>query len=145
MAGRGVNGADHGSAFFFTHARESFGAAVGIAPSAMLHTAHSLNRSRRFSPTAATLAVFIFSGIVHELAVSVPAQAGYGLPTLYFLLQAAIVLLENSAVGKQFLLGQGYRGQALTLVTVFLPLPILFHPPFVRNVMGPFLQFISNL
>ncbi len=67
------------------------------------------------------------------------------LPTLYFLLQAAVVLLENSAVGKQFRLGQGRFGQAVTLATVFVPLPILFHPPFVRNVMGPFLQFISNL
>jgi hypothetical protein len=101
--------------------------------------------ARRSEAACATLAVFLFSGLVHELAISVPARAGFGLPTLYFLLQGTTVLLENSKLGKQLSLGRGYRGRVFTLAIVFLPLPILFHPPFVRGVMAPFLHWIANL
>lgn len=101
--------------------------------------------ARRWGAATATWAVFIFSGLVHDLAVSVPAKGGYGLPTLYFLLQGITVLLENSALGKRWRLGRGRWGHAMTLVILFVPLPILFHPLFVRGVIVPFMQWTANI
>lgn len=44
----------------------------------------------------ALMAAFIFSGLLHELALSVPVNGGYGLPTLYFIIQGAVVLAEKA-------------------------------------------------
>jgi hypothetical protein len=39
---------------------------------------------------------FMFSGLSHELALSVPANSGYGLPLLYFIIQGVLVLIEKA-------------------------------------------------
>lgn len=92
---------------------------------------------RRFGAAAAIVGCFGFSGLVHDLGISVPARGGYGLPTAYFLLQGAGVLAERSAWGRRIGLGRGWRGwifaAAITAPAAFL----LFHPPFVRNVILP--------
>ncbi len=76
----------------------------------------------------ALLASFVFSGLLHELAISVPLRAGYGGPLAYFLLQGALVLLEK----------HGFRvGRVGTLAALALPLPLLFPPPFVLAVLRP--------
>jgi alginate O-acetyltransferase complex protein AlgI len=53
--------------------------------------------ARRFGTTAAALFTFVLSGLIHELVITVPAGAGYGLPTLYFALQGAGLMLERTA------------------------------------------------
>ncbi len=92
----------------------------------------------------ATLATFLVSGVVHDMVISLPACGGYGLPTAYFLLQGVAVLFERSRVGRTFGLGNGWRGRSFALVIVAAPVILLFHPPFVRNVILPMLQSIGG-
>lgn len=85
---------------------------------------------------AALLAVFLTSGLVHDLMISVPAGAGYGLPTAYFMLQAVGVFIQRKT---------GWKNWFFTHAFTALPAVVLFHPPFVERVMLPFLQTLKAL
>jgi len=101
--------------------------------------------SRRIGRAPAMLAVFFASGLLHELVISVPARAGYGLPTAYFALQGAGMLLVGSRVGHRLGIGSGWRGWAFTMLFVAGPVFWLFHPPFVHRVFLPFLKLAGAL
>lgn len=98
---------------------------------------------RKFGAHGATLGVFLISGIVHDLVISLPARAGYGLPTAYFLFQGVAVLAERTVLGRRFGLGKGFRGWLFTLVCAGAPAFWLFHPQFVINVILPMLHAIG--
>jgi hypothetical protein len=100
---------------------------------------------RALGAEAAGLLVFLASGLIHDLVISLPARAGYGLPTAYFLLQGAGITIEHSGLGKQFGLGQGVRGWLFMAVVVTAPVVWLFHPWFVQRVIIPFMQAIRAL
>jgi hypothetical protein len=101
--------------------------------------------AKRFGTTSAAIITFVISGLIHELVITFPASAGYGLPTLYFTLQGVAMLTERSLVGARLGLAQGWRGHAFALIVVTLPIFALFPPPFVHRVMVPFLQIIKAL
>jgi hypothetical protein len=93
----------------------------------------------------ASFMVFLVSGLIHDLVISVPAKAGYGLPTAYFILQGLGVIVERSPVGKRIGLGNGLRGFLFLLLIATGPLFWLFHPPFVLRVIVPFMQEVRAL
>lgn len=99
--------------------------------------------ARRCGARPAMAAVFLFSGVLHDVAISVPARAGYGLPTLYFLLQAVGVEIERSSVGRRWHLRSGLRGWLFAAVIVLGPACLLFHPPFLRHVVIPFIAALG--
>lgn len=100
--------------------------------------------ARRWGTESAAFATFLFSGIVHEAAISLPARGGYGLPTIYFLLQYA-----GLAVERRWLRGDGWgkrlAARAFAVVVVVAPLPLLFHPPFAEQVIVPLLKALGIL
>jgi alginate O-acetyltransferase complex protein AlgI len=78
----------------------------------------------RAGAESARVASFAFSGLLHELAISVPVRAGYGLPMAYFVLQALAAKKRG-------------HGRWWTLCWVLLPAPLVFHPWFVAGVVMP--------
>jgi len=101
--------------------------------------------AKRFGTTSAAISTFLISGLIHELVITFPASAGYGLPTFYFTLQGVAMLVERSRMDERFGLAHGWRGHAFALMIVTLPIFALFPPPFVLRVMVPFLQAIKAL
>jgi alginate O-acetyltransferase complex protein AlgI len=89
------------------------------------------------------LGVFLISGIIHDLVITVPARGGYGLPTAYFLLQGAGLLLERSALGRSFGLGVGIRGRLYAYAVTAGPAFWLFPPVFVHRIILPMLAAIG--
>lgn len=111
---------------------------------ALSHTWVFQPLSKRFGPATATLGAFLASGLLHDLVISVPAGAGYGLPTGYFLVQGIGMIAERSKTGQRFGLGHGTRGWLWTALIAGGPLYALFHPWFVIRVMAPFLRAIAG-
>ena len=89
--------------------------------------------------------VFVVSGLIHDLVISLPAGAGYGLPMMYFMVQGAGVMVERSKVGQRLGLRQGARGWLFMAIFTAGPAFWLFHPPFIRRVILPFMQAIHAL
>jgi len=90
-----------------------------------------------FGANAATFSCFLLSGIFHDMAISVPARAGYGLPTAYFALQGILVLLEQHLAVLKQLLNNRVFARLWTLFWVLVPMPILFHPAFIQEIVWP--------
>jgi alginate O-acetyltransferase complex protein AlgI len=87
---------------------------------------------------AATAAAFAFSALLHELAISVPVRAGFGLPLAYFAIHGALVIIEKRLARSGRPIDRHPRfGRAWTLAWLVLPMPILFHPAFLRGVVWP--------
>lgn len=92
---------------------------------------------QRIGSRAAHLATFLVSGLVHELAISVPAGAGFGGPTAYFAIQGA-----GDLVQRRIALRSRLTSLVVTWSVVLAPLPLLFHPPFLREVALPLTEIL---
>ena len=96
----------------------------------------------KLGPIGAMWAVFLVSGLVHDLVISVPSRGGYGRPTAYFLLQAIGVVLQRGRWARTRCWDTGIGGWFVTALWLVVPLPLLFHEPFVVRVILPFLEAI---
>jgi hypothetical protein len=95
--------------------------------------------------TVAGLTVFVVSGLIHDLVISLPARGGYGLPTGYFFLQGLGVIFERSKLARNLGLTREWPARILTLFMAAAPVFWLFHPPFVTRVILPFMHAIDAL
>ena len=93
---------------------------------------------KRIGAGGALMATFLFSGLLHEIALSLPVNSGYGLPTLYFVIQGLLVLLEKQMQKRKITLLQN---QVVAKVWLFfwlvVPMPLLFHATFINEVVWP--------
>lgn len=99
----------------------------------------------RLGPRTAIGAGFLFSGLVHDLVISGPPGGGYGGPTLFFIIQGLAIFAERSRFGRKLGLGEGWRGWSFTAGVLLGPAPLLFHPPFVKQVIVPFMQVLGAI
>jgi D-alanyl-lipoteichoic acid acyltransferase DltB (MBOAT superfamily) len=100
---------------------------------------------RSWGINATRFFVFIISGLIHDVAISLPAGSGYGLPTMYFMIQGVGVVMERSSLGKHLGLRQNIRGWIFMAAFTAGPVFWLFHPAFVRNVVLPLMHAIGSL
>jgi len=97
----------------------------------------------RLGVAGATMAVFVVSGLIHDLVISVPVQAGWGGPTLYFTFQGIGLLLERSRVGHRLGLRKGFTGRLFCGLCTVGPVALLFHEPYVRHAILPTLSALG--
>ena len=100
---------------------------------------------KRIGVAAAGLLVFVASGLIHDLVISLPARGGYGLPTGYFIVQGLGVTLERSRLGRELGLQKGLTAWIFLLIVTAAPAFWLFHPPFVSRVILPFMHAVHAL
>jgi alginate O-acetyltransferase complex protein AlgI len=77
---------------------------------------------------------FVLSGLLHELAISLPVRAGFGLPTVYFALQALATGAEHRLRVRRW---PAPLGRLWTWAWLLLPLPLLFHRAFRDALVLP--------
>ncbi len=91
--------------------------------------------NRLFGRKWSWVVAFVSSGILHEMAISYPAGAGYGLPLTYFCIQASLIALE-----RKFVIQSGWW----VLAAWLLPTPILFPRPFLEGVIAPLARTLHH-
>lgn len=88
--------------------------------------------------TLATVMAFLFSGLLHEMAISVPVMTGLGLPLIYFLIHGSLMLFENfldrrgMSISKNKIVGRSW-----VIFWLAAPMPILFHETFIKKIVWP--------
>jgi hypothetical protein len=86
----------------------------------------------------ALMVAFVFSGFLHELALSLPVNSGYGLPMVYFIIQGLLVLLEKGLIDNKIsFLQHPILARLWTLFWVIAPAPLLFHTQFIKQIVWP--------
>ncbi|MEO8613561.1 MAG: hypothetical protein ABI600_00345 [Luteolibacter sp.] len=78
---------------------------------------------------AGMMAVFVTSGIMHELAITIPVRSNFALPTVYFTLHGTLALLERKW-GRPF-------GKIPALLAVIVPMRQLFPTTFQNDPTKP--------
>lgn len=91
--------------------------------------------SRVLTRGQTVLALFLISGLLHELALSYPPGEGWGGPLLYFFIQGCGFLVE-----KRYQI----KSRLWVWVAVFLPMPILFHRAFLEALVLPFYGYLHS-
>lgn len=76
---------------------------------------------------------------------ALPADAWYGLPTLFFLIQAGGIFIEKSVYGVNAGINRGPGGRLFAAAFIHLPVVLLFHPPSIENCMLPFMKALRAL
>ena len=91
-------------------------------------------RPLRRSPLLASLATFLFSGVLHDLTINAPSFVLYGRNffgpmTLYFLLQWLGIVLE-----RKLLHARPWARRAWAWLVVVGPAPLFFNEPMLRII-----------
>ena len=115
--------------------REFWGKRWNLAYSEMIAQTVYRPILQRWGQPAAHYASFLASGLLHEVAITLPLQRGYGGPTLYFLLHGFLTSREEAS-----LLPKSEAARRLRVALwLLLPLPLLFPPAFIDQVLWPLL------
>jgi hypothetical protein len=85
---------------------------------------------------------FLLSGLLHEIAISFPVRAGYGLPMIYFGIHAFAMHMEAKSQLVQKIIRHKFLSHLWVMSLLVLPMPILFHSEFIQHVLLPLRNLI---
>jgi hypothetical protein len=85
----------------------------------------------------AVIVSFLLSGLLHEIAISLPVRVGYGLPLIYFGIHAFAMHLEAKSPLIQKIIRHKFLSHVWVMTLLVLPMPLLFHPAFMQHVLIP--------
>lgn len=117
---------------------EFWGKRWNIAFIQMIRITVFLPLSKRANASLALLTAFLLSGVFHEVALSLPVSAGFGLPLLYFMIQVMLIKIERLFIKRKNTVIQ----RVWTFSCLLLPFPLLFHASFVKEIFVPLLHLI---
>ncbi len=96
----------------------------------------------RLGTQGATFIGFVFSGMLHELAITVPVMECLGLPLCYFALHGCAMLAETRLERRGIVFrDHPVLARIWTSGWMVLPLPLLFPVPFLREVLWPMIEW----
>ncbi len=93
---------------------------------------------------AAVVLSFLLSGVLHEIAISFPVGAGYGLPMIYFVIHAAAMQMESKLSFIQRIVSHRFWSHVWVMGLLVIPMPLLFHKAFMENVLVPLRDLLVN-
>lgn len=126
-----------------TGVSDFWGQRWNIAFRDLTHRFVFLPLTKRLGPKLALVIGFVISGLIHELAITIPAGSGYGGPTVFFVIQMAALFVERSASGRRFGLGRGIVGWSFAAVTLIGPVGLLFPTAFITEIIVPFCHVLG--
>jgi hypothetical protein len=100
---------------------------------------------RKVGIEKAMILSFLLSGLLHEIAISLPVMAGFGLPMLYFSIHALAMRLEGHCSVVRKLLEKRWLAHVWVISLLILPMPLLFHQRFIDEVLVPLRTLILNV
>lgn len=124
-----------------TSVSEFWGRRWNLAFRDYAHVTLFMPLARKWGAGAGLIAGFVFSGGIHELAISLPARGGYGWPMLYFLIQGLGVWAERQFSKLGWWEPGSMVNRVWAIVVVALPVPLLFHQAFVTKVIVPIVDW----
>lgn len=92
--------------------------------------------------TSLMVALFVISGLLHELALSFPVRAGWGGPLGYFFVQGLLMNVEKKAGINEW---PRLWSRLWTWGWLLLPAPLLFHGPFRDSLVLPLFEQLHCL
>jgi Membrane bound O-acyl transferase family len=92
----------------------------------------------RFGQQIAFWSSYLFSGLLHEMAISLPVMSGFGKPFIYFIIQAFLIL----TIEKHFIIT--LKNKVLKtiwlLCALLIPIFLLFHDAFIQKIIIPLVE-----
>ncbi len=95
---------------------------------------------KAYGPAIAFWASFIFSGLLHEMAISLPVKSGFGKPALYFIIQAVLIMTVDLWLKK---ITNAFTRSIVLLACLFIPIFLLFHMEFIHQVILPLVDLLQ--
>jgi hypothetical protein len=125
-----------------TSLKEFWGRRWNIAFSEMTASIAYRPLKRKVGIQTAVILSFLLSGLLHEIAISFPVEAGYGLPMTYFAIHAGAMQLESRSSVVQRIIRHEVLGHFWVITLLIAPMPLLFHSDFIQDVLIPLRTFL---